>query len=58
MQIKLPFRDLKSHRYGQAFEDSLTRKDKRIEVLLLLNALAAFATSLVGMACEAATIDQ
>lgn len=26
MQIKASFRDLKSHRYGLAFEDSLTRK--------------------------------
>ncbi|OLH60546.1 transposase, partial [Xanthomonas oryzae pv. oryzae] len=25
MQIELAFRDLKSHRYGQAMEDSLTR---------------------------------
>ena len=58
MQIELSFRDLKSHRYGQAFEDSLTRKGKRIEVLLLLSALAAFATWLVGMACESAGIDQ
>ncbi|UKE47234.1 hypothetical protein KHA79_00220 [Xanthomonas translucens pv. cerealis] len=24
MQIELRFRDLKSHRYGQAFDDSLT----------------------------------
>ena len=58
MQIELSFRDLKSHRYGQAFEDSLTRKGPRIEVLLLLSALAAFATWLVGMACEARGIDQ
>lgn len=58
MQIELSFRDLKSHRYGQAFEDSLTRKGPRIEVLLLLSALAAFATWLVGMACEACGIDQ
>jgi hypothetical protein len=58
MQIELSFRDLKSHRYGQAFEDSLTRKGPRIEVLLLLSALAAFATWLVGMACEASGIDQ
>jgi IS4 transposase len=36
MQIELSFRELKSHRYGQGFEDSLTRKGKRIEVLLLL----------------------
>lgn len=58
MQIELSFRDLKSHRYGQAFEDSLTRKGARIEVLLLLSTLAAFATWLVGMARDAAGIDQ
>lgn len=58
MQIELSFRDLKSHRYGQAFEDSLTHKGPRIEVLLLLSTLAAFATWLVGMACEASGIDQ
>ena len=58
MQIELSFRDLKSHRYGQGFEDSLTRHGARIEVLLLLNTLAAFATWLVGMACEARGIDQ
>ena len=58
MQVELSLRDLKSHRYGQAFEDSLTRKGPRIKVLLLLSALAAFATWLVGMACEASGIDQ
>jgi hypothetical protein len=57
MQIELSFRDLKSHRYGQAFEDSLTRKGARIEVLLLLSTLATFAAWLVGMACEARGID-
>lgn len=58
MQIELSFRDLKSHRYGQAFEDSLTRKDKRIEVLLLLHTMAVFASWLVGMSCETAGIHQ
>ncbi|MGE6332950.1 transposase [Stenotrophomonas sp. NPDC077659] len=52
MQIELGFRDLKSHRYGQAFEDSLTRKRERIEVLLLLHALAMFVLWLAGMAAE------
>ncbi len=32
MQIELSFRDLKSHRYGHAFEDSLTRKGNRMEI--------------------------
>lgn len=58
MQIELSFRDLKSHRYGHGFEDSLTRKGKSIEVLLLLHTMAAFASWLVGMACETAGIDQ
>ena len=57
MQIELSFRDLKSHRYGQGFEDSRTRRGERIEVLLLLSARAAFASWLVGMACEAGGID-
>jgi hypothetical protein len=58
MQIELAFRDLKSHRYGQGFEDSLTRKEKRIEVLLLLSAMAAFASWIVGIACESTGIDR
>jgi hypothetical protein len=53
MQIEASFRDLKSHRYGQGFEDSLTRSGKRLEILLLVNALAAFASWLAGMVCEA-----
>ena len=53
MQIESSFRDLKSHRYGQGFEDSLTRMGKRIEILLLVSALAAFASWLAGLACEA-----
>ncbi len=58
MQIELAFRDLKSHRYGQGFEDSLTRKGARIEILLLIHTLAAFASWLVGMACEHVGIDR
>jgi hypothetical protein len=58
MQIELSFRDLKSHRYGQGFEDSLTRSGKRIEILLLVNTLAAFASWLAGLACEATGIDR
>ena len=36
----------------------MTRKGKRIEVLLLLHTMVAFASWLVGMACETASIDQ
>lgn len=52
MQIELAFRDMKSHRYGCAFEDSLTRKGPRIEILLLIHALAGFAAWLAGLAAE------
>ncbi|MFC3653310.1 IS4 family transposase [Dyella humi] len=53
MQIEASFRDLKSHRYGQGFEDSLTRVGSRLEILLLVNALAAFSCWIAGMSCEA-----
>lgn len=54
MQIELGFRDLKSHRYGHAYEDSLTRKPERIGVLLLIHALAMFAAWLAGLAAQQA----
>lgn len=57
MQIELSFRDLKSHRYGNAFEDSLTRSGQRIAILLLVHALANFASWLAGMACRATGLD-
>ena len=56
MQIELAFRDLKSHRYGQALEDSLTRQGCRLQILLLVSTLASFVSWLAGMACEAADI--
>jgi hypothetical protein len=56
MQIELGFRDMKSHRYGCAFEDSLTRKRQRIEILLLIHALAGFAAWLAGLAATIAGI--
>ena len=43
MQIEQSFRDLKSHRFGMAFEDSLTRKAGRLSILLLILALVSFA---------------
>ncbi|CAE6837235.1 IS4 family transposase IS1481A [Xanthomonas arboricola pv. corylina] len=56
MQIELAFRDLKSHRYGQAMEDTLTRRGERLQILLLLNTLATFASWLAGLGCEATGI--
>lgn len=58
MQIELAFRDLKSHRYGQGMEDSLTRRGERLQILLLISTLASFASWLAGLGCEATGIDQ
>jgi hypothetical protein len=52
MQIEEAFRDLKSHRYGVGFTDSLTRKPERAGVLLLLNRLASFAAWLMTIAAR------
>lgn len=57
MQIEQSFRDLKSHHYGSAFEDSLTRSGKRMQVLLLVHAMANFASWLAGLACQATGMD-
>jgi hypothetical protein len=53
MQIEQGFRDLKSHRYGCAFEDTLTREARRLEMLLLIHMLASLAAWLVGLAATA-----
>jgi len=42
MQIEQSFRDLKSHRFGCAFEDTLTRDPQRLQMLLLIHALATW----------------
>jgi hypothetical protein len=55
MQIEQSFRDLKSHRYGCAFEDTLTRTPERLEMLLLLHALASVAAWLEGLTALAET---
>jgi hypothetical protein len=58
MQIELAFRDLKSHRYGVGFEDSLSRSPKRLAVLLLLHALVAFAAWLLAKAFRTAGVEE
>lgn len=53
MQIEQSFRDLKSHRYGCAFDDTLTRCAERLQMLLLIHMLASLAAWLVGAAATA-----
>jgi hypothetical protein len=57
MSIEQSFRDLKSHRCGHAFEDSLTRTAPRLAILLLLHALALFAAWIMGSLARAAGLD-
>ena len=42
MQIEEAFRAMKSHRYGLGFSDNLSKKIKRLDILLLLGLLAFF----------------
>ncbi|MDB5969231.1 MAG: ISXoo8 transposase [Hydrocarboniphaga sp.] len=50
MQIESSFRDLKSHRYGCAFEDTLTRSAERLDVLLMIHMLATLVAWLAALA--------
>lgn len=56
MQIEQSFRDLKSHRYGCAFEDTLTRDPRRLEMLLLIHALACLVAWLAGLMVATMTL--
>jgi len=58
MQIEQSFRDLKSHQFGHGFEDSLTRLAPRLEIMLLIHALALFVAWLVGLQAQHAGYDR
>jgi len=52
MQIEESFRDLKGHRWGLGLEYSRSRSTERLEVLLLIGALAALVLWLTGLAAQ------
>lgn len=56
MQIEESFRDLKNHRHGWALEDIGCKTSERIEVLLMLAALANVAMQTLGLAAESLKI--
>jgi hypothetical protein len=58
MQIEESFRDLKSHRYGWSLEDVRCRTAARVDVLLLVAALAAVAMHTVGLAARRLGLDR
>lgn len=58
MQIEESFRDLKSHRFGMGFEDSQSRKAERLQMLLLIHALAQWVAWLMGLAAITLRLDR
>jgi hypothetical protein len=52
MQIEEGFRDLKSLYYGQGYEVNRSRDPKRLAILVLIAALAAFLLFMIGAAAE------
>ena len=56
MQIEETFRDAKSHRFGWSFDEAAPRRWKRIDVMMLLIALAAVVVLAVGKAAEVANL--
>jgi hypothetical protein len=57
MQIEETFRDLKSHRYGWSLEDVRCRTPARVDVLLLVAALATVAMHMLGLAARQLRLD-
>lgn len=55
MQIEETFRDLKSHRYGWGMRHIRTTNPRRLDVLLLIGAVAAVAMHLLGLTIRAGT---
>ena len=52
MQIEEAFRDTKSARVGFSLRESLSRNQQRLDILLLIGALATFITWLIGTWAE------
>lgn len=54
MQIEETYRDTKNHRWGWALDQSRTRSNQRLEILLLIAALAGAVLLIAGCAAERA----
>lgn len=58
MQIEETFRDFKSHRYGWSLEDVRCRTPARVDVLLLIGALAVVVMHMLGFAARQHKLDR
>jgi hypothetical protein len=54
MQIEETFRDAKSSRFGWAMEAACTARPGRVEIMVLLAALASLLTLMIGISAESA----
>ncbi len=54
MQIEETFRDAKSSRFGWAMEAACTARPERVEIMILLSALASLLILMVGISAEGA----
>jgi hypothetical protein len=58
MQVEETFRDLKSHRYGWSTRHIRTASPRRLDLLLLIGALAAVAMHLLGIATRGSRVER
>jgi len=58
MQIEESFRDLKSEQFGRGFLASQSRKPERLQILLLIHAMAQWVAWIIGMAAVAHQMDR
>ena len=49
MQIEEGFRDMKSHCFGQGFEDNKTKDTRRLTILILLTTITHWLLMILGM---------
>jgi hypothetical protein len=56
MQIEETFRDTKSPRFGWSLETARTRRTARVDVMMLIGALASLLVLMVGIAAEASKV--
>ena len=58
MQVEQNFRDLKNHRWGWSMRHCGTRKKERVELLLLIAAVATLAQQLIGIVARRMGLDR
>jgi len=58
MQIEETFRDAKNHKWGWAFDQMRSRSKERVEILLLIAAIASVILNVIGRGAETADMQR